>query len=223
MPDSKRKTSWPGSVAGSLSLLIVALENREPERSVDRHVRSDVPRRGERSESNLFRRKPMSSEGDGSDYGGEVAGHEPKKRSAGSVKTRQHHIAQIAQNYADSPLTTLAHHLDLLWMHTAFAQVRKDSAPGIDGMTAAEYAKNAGANLADLLERAKSGRYKAPPVKRKWIPKNEHELRAIGIPTLEDKILQRAIAMLLEPLYEQDFLDCSYGFRPRRSAHQALN
>jgi len=165
----------------------------------------------------------VSSEGDGSDYGGEVAGHAPEKRSAGSVKTRQQHIAHIAQKYAGSPLTTLAHHLDMLWMHTAFARVRKDSAPGIDGVTAAEYAKNLGANLADLLERAKSGRYKAPPVKRTWIPKNEHELRAIGIPTLEDKILQRAIAMLMEPLYESIFLDCSYGFRPRRSAHQALD
>lgn len=164
----------------------------------------------------------MSSKGDGSDYRSDVAGHEPKKRSAGSVKTRQLHIAHIAQKYTDSPLTTLAHHLDMLWMHEAFARVRKDSAPGIDGMTAAEYATALGANLADLLERAKSGRYKAPPVKRKWIPKNEHELRAIGIPTLEDKILQRAIAMLMEPLYETIFLNGSYGFRPRRSAHQAL-
>jgi RNA-directed DNA polymerase len=165
----------------------------------------------------------VSSERDGSDYGGDVAGHGPKIRSAGSVKTRQQHIAQIVQKYADSPLTTLAHHLDMLWMHTAFARVRKDSAPGVDGMMAEEYALNLEANLADLLERAKSGRYKAPPVKRKWIPKNENEFRAIGIPTLEDKILQRAIAMLLEPMYEQIFLDCSYGFRPRRSAHQALD
>lgn len=99
----------------------------------------------------------------------------------------------------------------------------KDSAPGVDGVIATEYAMNLEVNLADLLEWAKSGRYKAPPVKRKWIPKNEHKFRAIGIPTLEDKILQRAIAMLLEPLYEQVFLDCSYGFRPRRSAHQALD
>ena len=75
-----------------------------------------------------------------------------------------------------------------------------------------------------MIERAKSGNYRAPPVRRVYIPKGTSttEVRPIGIPTLEDKILQRAVVMLLEPIYEQDFLDCSYGFRPQRSAHQAL-
>ena len=79
-------------------------------------------------------------------------------------------------------------------------------------------------NLGRLLDRAKSGTYRAPPVRRVHIPKggSRTETRPIGIPTLEDKVLQRAVAMLLEPIYEQDFLDCSYGFRPGRSAHQAL-
>lgn len=165
----------------------------------------------------------MSSEGNYPDYGREAGEHTPKIRLAGSVLSRQHHIASIAQKYADKPITTLAHHLDLLWMYEAFARVRKDSAPGIDGMLWAEYAENLESNLADLLERVKGGRYKAPPVKRKLIPKNEKEFRAIGIPTLEDKILQRAIAMILGPLYESMFLDCSFGFRPDRSAHQALD
>ena len=94
----------------------------------------------------------------------------------------------------------------------------------MDGQTAAEYERDLEGNLQSLLERAKSGTYRAPPVRRVHIPKggSTTETRPIGIPTLEDKVLQRAVVMLLEPIYEQDFHDCSYGFRPGRSAHQAL-
>ena|SRR5438552_5585089 len=78
-------------------------------------------------------------------------------------------------------------------------------------------------NLQDLLNRAKSGLYRAPAVRRAHIPKGDgSSTRPIGIPTFEDKVLQRAVVMVLEPIYEQDFRDCSYGFRPGRSAHQAL-
>jgi group II intron reverse transcriptase/maturase len=94
---------------------------------------------------------------------------------------------------------------------------------GVDGQTAEEYAKDLGANLRSLLERAKAGTYLAPPVKRVYIPKGtKGETRPIGITSFEDKVLQRAVQMVLEPLYEQEFLDCSYGFRPGRSAHVAL-
>jgi group II intron reverse transcriptase/maturase len=93
----------------------------------------------------------------------------------------------------------------------------------MDGQTAADYSANLGANLKSLLERAKSGLYRAPPVKRVHIPKGTSgDTRPIGIPTFEDKVLQRAVVMVLEAVYEQDFLPCSYGFRPGRSAHQAL-
>lgn len=108
-------------------------------------------------------------------------------------------------------------------MHEAYRRTRKDAAAGIDGQTAASYEADLDANLADLLERLKSGRYQAPPVRRIHIPKAGGQgSRPIGIPTLEDRVAQRAIAMVLEPLYEQDFEACSYGFRPGRSAHQAL-
>ncbi len=94
---------------------------------------------------------------------------------------------------------------------------------GVDGQTAADYEKDLEGNLRSLLERAKSGTYRAPPVRRTYIPKGTGgDTRPIGIPTLEDKILQRAVVMLIEPIYEQDFHNCSYGFRPGRSAHQAL-
>ena len=108
-------------------------------------------------------------------------------------------------------------------MLEAYRLTRKDGAPGIDGATAADYEANLEANLLDLLERIKSGRYQAPPVRRAYIPKADGSLRMLGIPTFEDKVAQRAVTMVLEAIYEQDFLPCSYGFRPDRSAHQALN
>jgi retron-type reverse transcriptase len=120
--------------------------------------------------------------------------------------------------------TSLAYFMEIDWLFEAYHQTRKNRAAGVDGVTAAEYEQDLEGNLQRLLERAKSGSYRAPPVRRVYIPKgaSTSEVRPIGIPTLEDKILQRAVVMLLEPIYEQDFLDCSYGFRPKRSAHQAL-
>src|SRR3989304_9383610 len=128
----------------------------------------------------------------------------------------------MAKKYAGSPLTTLSHHLELLWLWEAYGEIRRDSAPGVDGQTVAVYGENLEANLRSLLERAKSGSYQAPRVKRVHIPKSDTETRPIGMPTVEDKVLQRAVKMLLDAIYEQDFLDCSYGFRPGRSTHQAL-
>lgn len=119
--------------------------------------------------------------------------------------------------------TTLAHHIDLELLHEAYRKTRKDGAPGIDGQTATEYAADLEGNLRSLLDRFKSGTYRAPPVRRVYIPKADGKTqRPIGIPTFEDKVLQRAVTMVLEAVYEQDFLDCSYGFRPNRSAHQAI-
>jgi RNA-directed DNA polymerase len=118
----------------------------------------------------------------------------------------------------------LNHYLDVDWLREAYRRLRKDSAPGYDGQTVADYGQDLEANLKSLLDRAKSGTYYAPPVRRVHIPKGTgNETRPIGIPATEDKLLQRAVAMLLEPIYEQDFLVCSYGFRPGRSAHGALS
>jgi group II intron reverse transcriptase/maturase len=120
-------------------------------------------------------------------------------------------------------MRSLSHHLDHEWLLEAFRRTRKDGAVGIDGQTADEYAENLEDNLQSLLDKAKSGTYRAPPVRRVHIPKGDgSKTRPIGIPTFEDKVLQRAVAMLMEPVYEQDFYDFSYGFRPRRSAHDAL-
>ena len=206
------------------------------------------------------------------------------------ISTRQRKIAELAQREPKLTLTTLAHHIDAVWMREAYRRIRKDAAAatadvkwheigqvenaanagwtravswplsskktryqgdaeedarkhtassyrpstyifgtaltaaGVDGVTAAQYEADLEANLKELLERFKSGRYRAPAVRRVHLEKpGTNKTRPIGIPTLEDKILQRAVLMVLEPVYEQDFLDCSYGFRPGRSAHQALD
>ena len=140
-----------------------------------------------------------------------------------TVSTKLQRIAKLAREAPGMAITTLAHHVDLDFLHEAHRRTRKSGAPGVDGQTAEEYAKDLKGNLQSLLERFKSGTYRAPPVRRVHIPKGDgSETRPIGVPTFEDKVLQRAVSMLLEAVYEQDFLDCSYGFRPRRSVHQAL-
>ena len=129
----------------------------------------------------------------------------------------------MAQRSPGFSFFSLAHHIDLYWLEAAYHRTRKDGAVGIDDVTGKQYAENLHDNLQNLLDRLKSGTYKAPPVKRKHIPKGTSgETRPIGIPTVEDKIVQRAVVMLLEPIYEHDFHNGSYGFRPKRSAHQAL-
>ncbi len=139
------------------------------------------------------------------------------------VSTKQQRIAELAKQSPQMGFTSLNHHLDRSWLDEAYNRTRKDGAPGVDGQTAADYGLNLRENLESLLERAKSGAYRAPPVRRVRIPKGTgNETRPLGIPTLEDKVLQRAVVMALEPIYEQDFLPCSYGYRPGRSAHQAL-
>lgn len=141
-----------------------------------------------------------------------------------TVSTRQQRIAELAKQAPQMAFTSLNHHLDLAWLHEAYRRTRRDGAVGVDGQTAAEYERDLEGNLRSLLDRAKSGTYRAPPVRRVYIPKGTGpETRPIGIPTYEDKVLQRAVVMVLEAIYEQDFYDCSYGFRPRRSAHQALD
>jgi RNA-directed DNA polymerase len=148
-----------------------------------------------------------------------------KTPGSATISTKLERIAARARDAPRMAFTTLAHHIDLAWLQEAYRRTRKGGATGVDQQTAEQYAANLEGNLRSLLDRAKSGTYRAPPVRRVHIPKGSGgaETRPIGIPTFEDKVLQRAVAMVLEAVYEQDFLDCSYGFRPGRSAHQALD
>jgi len=140
------------------------------------------------------------------------------------VSTKRQRIAELARQSPAMGFTSLAYFIDIDWLREAYRLTRKDGAVGVDGQTGEDYAADLENNLKSLLERAKSGTYQAPPVRRVHIPKagSTTETRPLGIPTFEDKVLQRAVVMVLEAVYEQDFLDCSYGFRPGRSAHQAL-
>jgi RNA-directed DNA polymerase len=139
------------------------------------------------------------------------------------VSTKLQAIAEQAIAYPEMVFTTLAHHIDVEWLREAYRLTNKSSAAGVDGVTATEYAANLEENLQALHERLKSGQYKAPPVERVWLDKEDGRKRPIGKPTFEDKIVQRAVVMLLEAIYEQDFYDFSHGFRPGHSAHQALH
>lgn len=139
------------------------------------------------------------------------------------VSTKQERISELARRNPKMSFVSLAHHMDMNWLKEAYYLTRKDGAVGVDGQTAKDYETNLEENLRSLLERAKSGKYCAPPVRRVYIPKGKNEKRPIGIPTFEDKVLQRSVVMIMESVYEQDFLECSYGFRPGRSAHQAVS
>jgi group II intron reverse transcriptase/maturase len=139
-----------------------------------------------------------------------------------SVSTKQERIAKLAAANPAMAFTSLNQYLDAEWLRYAYECTRKDGAVGVDGQTAQEYAAHLEQNLQSLIDRLKSGRYRAPPVRRHYIDKPDGGKRALGIPSFEDKVAQRAIAMLLEPIYEQDFRDCSFGFRSGRNAHQAL-
>ena len=139
-----------------------------------------------------------------------------------SVSTKQERIAELARNNPKMALTTLAHHIDLEWLKYAYECTRKDGAVGVDGQTGEDYAVNLEQNLTSLICRLKLGTYRAPPVRRHYIDKADGSKRGLGIPSFEDKVAQRAIVMLLEPIYEAEFSDSSYGYRRGRSAHDGL-
>ena len=149
------------------------------------------------SQGNRSRRDP--GEGRGRQVMEPLEGNMAGASKPDPVSTRQQRIAELAEQSPEMGFTSLAHHIDLRWLYEAYLRVRPDGAAGVDGQTAAGYTANLRASLQSLLDRAKSGTYRAPPVRRVHIPKGTGtETRPIGIPTFEDKLLQRAVAMVPE-------------------------
>jgi group II intron reverse transcriptase/maturase len=142
--------------------------------------------------------------------------------SSPTVSTKLARIAEQSKRDATWVFTTLAHLMDEDFLTEAFHQLRKDAAAGIDEMTVTEYAVNLGERITDLHKRLVAWEYRAQPARRVWIPKGDGGQRPLAILVLEDKIVQRAVAMLLEAIYEPHFREFSFGFRRQRSAHQAL-
>lgn len=133
-------------------------------------------------------------------------------------------VRQVARKDAGLRFTALWHHVyDIERLREAYLSLERKSASGVDGETWEHYGENLEENLGDLSERLRRGSYRAKPVRRVYIPKTDGRMRPIGIPALEDKIVQRATTKVLEAIYEQDFLGFSYGFRPGRSQHNALD
>ena len=132
-------------------------------------------------------------------------------------------IAELARQDAGRKFYSIAHWLTTEALWEAFDYLRKNAAAGVDGVTHAEYEEHLVENLCKLHEKLKSKTYRAQPLRRIYIDKEDGRKRPISIPSLEDKIVQRATVELLNAIFEQDFLDCSYGFRPGRSAHDALD
>jgi RNA-directed DNA polymerase len=154
-----------------------------------------------------------------------LGGNMTDAQKSDDMSTKDQRIAELARERPEMAFTSLAHLIDHEWLFHAFNKTRLDGATGVDGQSGTDYEADLMDNLRSLLDRAKSGTYIAPPVRRAYIPKagSPSEKRPLGIPTFEDKLLQRAVVMVLELIYEQDFRDCSYGYRPGRSAHQALD
>jgi group II intron reverse transcriptase/maturase len=131
-------------------------------------------------------------------------------------------VAERAKREPETRLLALAHLLDEEMLRKAYDRIHKDAAVGVDGVTKEQYGERLEENLRSLHTRMREGRYRHQPIKRVEIPKAPGKTRPIGISTIEDKVVQNALTMVLGAIYEQDFLDCSYGFRPGRSAHDAL-
>jgi len=153
--------------------------------------------------------------------------HRAKAKPAGTpspplVQPRLDRIAEQARQYPEMAFTTLAHHLDAAVLERAFWSLNPRSAAGVDRITWRDYKRDLETNLEVLHAKLVSGAYAPQPVVRRWIPKQNGKLRPLGLPALEDKIVAKAVSLLLEQVYEQDFCDFSYGFRPGRSCHQAL-
>jgi RNA-directed DNA polymerase len=161
--------------------------------------------------------------------GRDQPGRRPREIRRGRTQSRTtlpSNLARVnaaARTAVQTRFTALLHHVDVKALERAFQRQKRQASAGVDGITVANYEQNLEANLQDLCARVHTGRYRPQPVRRVYIPKADGGRRPLGVPTLEDKIVQGAVAETLSAIYEVDFLGFSYGFRPGRNPHQALS
>ena len=146
-----------------------------------------------------------------------------RTQSREAVSNAQARIREAVTRNRQDKLTALLHHINIDVLRASFFGLKKSAAPGVDEMTWTEYVGTLEANLVDLHARVHTGGYRALPSRRRYIPKADDRQRPLGIAALEDKIVQAAVVTVLTPIYEAEFLGFSYGFRPKRNQHQALD
>jgi group II intron reverse transcriptase/maturase len=188
------------------------------------HGESDNSVVPKKSPNNVLRKAAEAVEGRGLAKGNLLGQNTHRTQRRASVPSARERVRQAAEADGRRRLTALMHHVYAPEMlEYCYYSVKRAAAAGIDGETWQHYGESLVENLQDLSERLKRGAYRAKPVKRVQIPKPDGRLRPIGLPALEDKIVQRAVAEVLNAVYEQEFLGFSYGFRPGRNPHQALD
>jgi RNA-directed DNA polymerase len=186
-----------------------------------------------KSDSRVVPKKPPNNagqpaaevvEGSGLAKGNSPEGRDGRTQRRINSSAGLERVRQVARREKTQRFTALLHHVyDVDRLRSAYLALKRDAAAGIDGHTWQQYGEVLESNLQDLAARIKRGAFRASPVRRAYIPKADGRLRPLGVPTLEDKIVQRAVVEVLNAIYEQDFLGFSYGFRPKRSPHQALD
>jgi RNA-directed DNA polymerase len=186
----------------------------------------------EKSDVSIVARKPTNAAGHPDGEAAERRGTAEGNAGQASMRRAQNResmspglarVRQAAREWKDERFTALLHHVDVAALHAAYLRLKRDAAAGIDGMTWQDYGRDLQARLADLHERIHRGAHRARPSRRVYIPKPDGRRRALGIAALEDKIVQGAVVAVLNAIYEEDFLGFSYGFRPGRSQHDALD
>ena len=162
-------------------------------------------------------------EGRGPGKGNATSETRPGRRAGLSVSSDLDRVRQVARKDKDARFTALLHHVSVDRLEAAYRAIRPGAAPGVDGVTWKDYGQDLEENLRDLHARVHRGAYRARPSRRVYIPRPDGRQRPLGVGSLEDKIVQRAMAEVLNAIYECDFLGFSYGFRPGRSQHDALD
>jgi group II intron reverse transcriptase/maturase len=191
---------------------------------MDGHGKSDRPVVPEKPSNKAPERAAETAEERGLAEGNSPERNALRTQSRGSAPNALERVRQAARRDRKQRFTALLHHAyDIDRLRTAYLGLKRNAAAGVDGETWRAYGDHLEANLRDLADRLKRGAYRAKPVRRAFIPKADGRQRPLGVPALEDKLVQRAVVEVLNAIYEEDFLGFSYGFRPGRSPHQALD